>query len=158
MAYKIQFRLDEDILCFEIAGSISNHIDSIAAYVRHRIDQSRIQSVLVDLRNATGGPSPVKVFTHVLKYPPTYQINCALINREHNRDFLLLYAKLMRHRGHRIRLFASIDEGTTWLLSGREPHAAKNGKSQSILRGFFQSMLDSYFGPAKARNDSPTLH
>ena len=141
MAYKVQFRLDEYILYFEIAGSVCNHIDSIAAYVRYRISESRTQGVLLDLRNATGRPSPAKVFIHVLKYPPMHHIDCALINQEHNRDCLLLYAKLMQHRGHRIQLFASIDEGTAWLLRGRESNVATNEKSPSILRRLFQSML-----------------
>lgn len=158
MAYKIQFRLDEDILYFEIAGSICNHIDSITAYVRHRIAESRTQRMLVDLRKATGRPSPAKVFTHVLKYPPMRYLNCALIDQEHNRDFLLLYAKLMRHRGHRIQLFASIDEGTAWLLSGREYLVTTNQKSPSILRRLFQSILDACSVHPKARNDVHLRH
>lgn len=137
MAYKVQFRLDEDILYFEIGGSIGNHIDSIAAYVRYRIAESRTQRVLLDLRNATGRPSPAKLFTHVLKYPPTQPISCALISGEHNRDFLVLYANLMRHRGHRIQLFASADEGTAWLLRERKSHVAINQKSPGILRRVF---------------------
>ena len=153
MAYKVQFQLDEDILYFEIAGNICHHIDSIAAYVRCRISESRTQNVLLDLRNATGRPGAAKVFTHVLKYPPTRQIHCALIHREHNRDFLLLYGTLMRHRGHKIQLFASKDEGTNWLLTGLECHVATRGKSPGILGRCFQSTLDALSLYPKARGD-----
>ena len=153
MAYKVAFRLDEDILYFEIAGNICNHIDSIAAYVRHRITESKTQRVLLDLRNATGDPTPAKVFTHVLKYPPLHHIDCALINREHNRELLLLYTKLMRYRGHRAQLFSSVDEGTAWLLRVRQADVATNDKSPGIFERLFQSMLDASSVHAKPRND-----
>lgn len=157
MAYKIQFRLNEDILYFEIAGSICNHIDSIAAYVRYRIAESRKERVLLDLRNATGRPGPAKLFTHVLRYPPMQHISCALIDREHNRDFLQLYAKLMRHRGHRIQFFPNIDEGTAWLLCRREFHLARSQKSPGILRRFFQAILEACSVRPKTRNHASPL-
>lgn len=150
MAYKVQCRRDQDILYFEVAGRICHHIDSIAAYVMYRIAESKTEKVLVDFRNAAGRLSPAKVFTHVLKYPPMHHINCALIHQEHNRDFLLLYAKLMRHRGHKMQLFASIAEGTAWLLRGRESHVGASPKWLSILRKLFQSMLDACSVHAKA--------
>lgn len=150
MAYKIQFRMDEDILCFEIAGSIGNHIDSIATCVRCRIAESRTRRVLLDLQNATGRPSPAKVFSHVLKYPPMDRIDCAVIHREYNRDFLLLYAKLMRHRGHRIQLFGKVDEGMSWLL-GAGASIVRNEKS--ISRRLFQSIREACSVHAKGRSD-----
>ncbi|HEV2397492.1 MAG TPA: hypothetical protein VGS27_11165 [Candidatus Sulfotelmatobacter sp.] len=141
MAYKIEFRVHEDFLCFEIAGNISNHIDSLAAYVRHFIVEWRTQKVLLDVRNATGGPSPAKLFIHVLKYPPMHRIDCALIDREPSRDFLVLYAKLMRHRGHRIRLSATVDEGAAWLMQAREPQVAPKKQSLRILQRLRQLIL-----------------
>ena len=143
MAYRVQFRLEHDILCFEIAGSICNHIDSISACVRHRIAHSTRERILLDFRNAAGRPSPAKIFTNVLTYPPMHHINCALIGRDYHRDFLLLYAKLMRHRGHRIQLFASIDEGRDWLLGVRESDGSANHNSPSILRRLFQKLGDA---------------
>lgn len=150
MGYKVRFRQDEDILYFEIVGSICSHIDSIAAHVRYRIAESRTQRVLLDLRNAAGRPGPAKVFTHVLKYPPMHHIDCALVGRQDNNDFLLLYAKLMRHRGHRIQLFASPDEGTTWLLNGHEAQVTTKQKCLGILRRLLPSMLGACSLHAKA--------
>ena len=151
MAYKIQFRMDEDILCFEIAGSIGSHLDSIATCVRHRIAGSRAQRVLLDVRNATGHPSPARVFTHVLKYPPTGRIDCAVIHREQSCDFLELYAKLMRHRGHSIQLFSGVDEGMEWLL-GAAASIVPN-EPVRISRRLFQSIRDACSVHAKGRND-----
>ena len=153
MAYKIQFRMDEDILCFEIAGSIGNHIDSIATCVRCRIAESRTRRVLLDLQNATGRPSPTKVFSHVLKYPPMDRIDCAVIHREYSRDFLLLYAKLMRHRGHRIQLFGRVDEGRSWLLSAG---VSIMPNEKSISSGMFQSIREARSVLAKVRRDVRT--
>lgn len=152
MTYKIQFRMDEDILCFEIAGSIGNHIDSIATCARCRIAESRTRRVLLDLQNATGRPSPTKVFSHVLKYPPMDRIDCAVIHREYSRDFLLLYAKLMRHRGHRIQLFG-VDEGRSWLLSAGVS-IVRNEKS--ISSRMFQSIREACSVLAKVRRDVRT--
>ena len=124
MAYKIQFRLDDNVLYFEIAGIICRHIDSIATYVRYHIAESGAKRVSLDLRSAAGGFSPAMLFTHVLKYPPMHRIGCAMVDREPCRDFVLLYATLMQHRGHRIRVFANMDEGTAWLLNGCESRPA----------------------------------
>ena len=151
MAYKIQFRMDEDIPCFEIVGSIGNHLDSIATCVRYRIAGSRTQRVLLDLRNATGRPCAARVFNHVLKYPPTGRIDCAVIHGEQSCDFLELYAKLMRHRGHRIQLFARVDEGMEWLL-GAAASIVPN-EPVSISRRLFQSIRDACSVHAKGRSD-----
>lgn len=140
MAYKIEFRVREDFLFFEIAGNIASHLDSLAAYVRHFIAASRTQRVLLDFRNVIGGPTPAKLFIHILKYPPN-RIECALIDREPNRDFLLLYAKLMGHRGHRIQLFASVDEGAAWLMEQRESQALANKHSLRVLHRLLQVIL-----------------
>lgn len=153
MAYKVQYRMDEDILCFEIAGNIGNHIDSIATCVRCRIAESRTRRVLLDLQHATGRPSPTKVFSHVLKYPPTDRIDCAVIHREYSRDFLLLYAKLMRHRGHRIQLFGRVDEGISWLLSAGVSIVPNE---KSISSRMFQGIREARSVLAKGRHDVRT--
>lgn len=150
MSYMVRRRLEKEILCFEIAGSIYSHLDSIARCVRYSIAESRTQRLLLDLRNVIGHPTTAEVFIHVLKYPPMHQINCALIHPEHGRDFLALYATLMRHRGHRIELFASIQDGLVWLKRSREFHMGVKEGTTNTLRRLYQSMLDACSLRAKA--------
>jgi len=49
MGFRIKFQLEENSLCFEVIGSIRNHMDSIAAYVMCRIAESRIRELLLDV-------------------------------------------------------------------------------------------------------------
>ncbi|HEX4920561.1 MAG TPA: hypothetical protein VFV92_07460 [Candidatus Bathyarchaeia archaeon] len=120
MAYRIQFEPRENILCFEVIGSIRNHIDSLAKYVMYRIANTRMENVLLDLRSAADRPGPAKLFIHVLRYPVAQHITCALIDLERNREFVSLYAKLVQPRGHKIRFFDNPEEGTSWLQTKRE--------------------------------------
>ena len=154
MSYKVQCRANGEILHFEIAGEIRSHIDSIAVCVRYRMVRSKIQTVLLDFRHATGRPSPMKLFLHVLKYPPMHHINCALVYREDNRDLLGLYAKLMHHRGNRSQLFASIEEAAGWLKTTQQPNLATDDNSARTLHKRFQVVLDTLI----ARKSLKTSH
>jgi hypothetical protein len=119
MPYTVRFQLQENVLCFEFIGSISNHLDSIAKYVMYRIAEWKTTNVLLDLRNAFGRPDPAKLFIHVLRYPCVHHIQCALVDLGQNHEFVSLYLKLVRHRGHTIRFFDNPDEGKAWLRTAQ---------------------------------------
>jgi hypothetical protein len=129
MAYTIRFQLQKNVLCFEVSGSICNHLDSIARYVTYRIAESKTASVLLDLRHAVGRPGPAKLFIHVLRYPLMQHIQCALVDLEENHEFVSLYLKLVRHRGHAISFFANPDDGKAWLRTAQKRIAPHTGKS-----------------------------
>jgi hypothetical protein len=135
MAYTIRFHLQEGVLCFEIMGSIRNHLDSIARYVMYRIaeSESRTANVLLDLRNAVGRPGPAGLFIHVLRYPLVHPIRCALVDRDENHEFVSLYLKLVRHRGHTIRFFANPEEGKAWLQTANNRVARQTDKTSLLV-------------------------
>jgi hypothetical protein len=130
MAYTIQFQLQEDVLCFEIIGNLCNHLDSIAKYVVYRIAKSRTANVLIDLRRAIERPGPAKLFIHVLRYPLAHHVQCALVDLGQNEEFVSLYLKLMRHRGHKIRFFANPDDGKAWLRTAQNRVAGPGSKTR----------------------------
>ena len=135
MAYKIQYQLQENVLCFEITGSIRNHLDSISKYVMYRIAKTRTEKVLLDLRYAADRPGPAKLFIHVLRYPLVRHIKCALIDLEHNHEFVSLYLTLVRHRGHRIHFFADPDTGKAWLRTEVEHQRTAHAQNASDVSG-----------------------
>lgn len=137
MAYTVRFRLQENVLCFEFIGNISNHFDSIAKYVMYRMAECRTANVLVDLRNAFGRPGPAKLFIHVLRYPCVHHIQCALVDLGRNHEFVSLYLKLVRHRGHTIRFFDNPEEGKAWLRTAPKRGALDTEQSLVTCRTEF---------------------
>jgi hypothetical protein len=143
MARRIKCRLQGKILHFEIMGSIGNHIDSIAKYVVCAIAKWKTENVLLDLRSATGRPGPARLFIHVLRYPFLRHINCALIDRKNNHEFVSLYLELMRHRGHRIEFFACPEEGEVWLTTEATDHTTSHDRhSPPVSGGVLGKILD----------------
>jgi len=143
MAYGIKYRLQGNILYFEITGSICNHIDLIAKYVACAISKWKTGNVLLDLRSANGRPGPGKLFIHVLRYPLFRHISCALIDSKQNQEFISLYLKLMRHRGHRVEFFACPEEGEAWLATVATNHTSAHGCAPLVSSGVPGKILDT---------------
>ena|SRR5215813_3187990 len=124
MGLKIACQMHERTLCFEVLGGLSDHLDSVARYVRGKA--AHRDGVMVDIRGATRRPGADKLFIHVLKYPGICSCKIALVDFEENWVFCSLFEHLLRRRGYQICSFANVDTARQWLSTDLMPARPKH--------------------------------
>lgn len=117
MGFKIACQSIDRILCFEVFGALSGHLDSLAKYVKAKA--ACRNSVVIDIRGVTKRPGADGLFIHVLKYPSSCSCEIAVVDFQENRIFCLLFERLLRTRGYQICASSDEDTAKGWLLTGR---------------------------------------
>ena len=114
MGFRIACQCVSTNLCFEVFGTLSDHLETLAKYVRGKAVSHK--NVLIDIRGVTQRPGAGKLFIHVLKYPSTCSCTIALVDFQENRMFCQLFERLLQTRGYQVCCFSDETTARDWLL------------------------------------------